>query len=209
MRPGSWTVLGCVAGGSRSAFTFYCFPPSFFHLQGRRMHNPLFRLLMKSGKTRKLFSRQQLISTCNKIVLKFSCLDLPASLPFPSLHSPPTLIKLACPSQALKERKPTNQKAFPRPLCLAYQAKLPNKQVRLCRSLPKIRVLFSPCILHPFCTSALQVQMSKPVRNHGGGERNYDRPYPGDSRGGQGQVRDFRCDFLDNGTVFQVQVPVS
>ena len=31
--------------------------------------------------------------------------------------------------------------------------------------------------------------MSKPVRNHGGGERGErgDRPYPGDSRGGRGR----------------------
>ena len=77
-------------------------------------------------------------------VLKFSCLDLPASLPFPSLHSTPTHIKLVCPRQALKESLPSKMPSQG-PLCPASQAKLPNKQqVRLCRSLPKIRVLFKP-----------------------------------------------------------------
>ena len=89
-------------------------------------------------------------------VLKFSCLDLPASLPFPSLHSTPTHIKLVCPRQALKESLPSKMPSQG-PLCPASQAKLPNKQVRLCRSLPKIRVFFKPLnlalILNAFCPS--------------------------------------------------------
>ena len=125
-------------------FLKFCFPPSLL-VPPERYHIPpsSFRFLNRLGN----FSEDRSSFKPAKKNLKFSCLDLPASLPFPSLHSPPTLIKLVCPSQALKERKPTKK-----PLCLAaYQAKLPNKQVRRCCTLPKIRVFCKPLNFAPLC----------------------------------------------------------
>ena len=123
-----------------------------------RNHNPLFRLLNKSGQTTRLgnFSADsssfQLVKNCPKILV--SRPTGITTLPFPTFSPYSNQASLPQPSS---ERKKAYQKAFPRPLCLAYQAKLLNKQVRLCRSLPKIRVFFKPLnlalILNAFCPS--------------------------------------------------------
>ena len=103
------------------------------------------QLVRLSGQASNTFSRPQIIS--RKIFKDFRPKILVSrptgitTLPFPTFNPYSYQASLPQPSS---ERKKAYQKAFPRPLCLAYQAKLPNKQVRLCRSLPKIRVLFKP-----------------------------------------------------------------
>ena len=113
-------------------------PLDWCHLQGIRLLNRLgnfseesssFQLAKKNPKI--LVSRPTGITT----------------LPFPTFSPYSNQASLPQPSS---ERKKAYQKAFPWPLCLAYQAKLPNKQVRLCRSLPKIRVFFKPLNFAPF-----------------------------------------------------------
>ena len=140
--------------GRRVKVSFFAylvmFPPSWCHLQGIII--PLFRLMNRLGNFSEDSSSFKLAKKNPKILV--SRPTGITTLPFPTFSPYSNQASLPQPSS---ERKKAYQKAFPRPLCLAYQAKLPNKQVRLCRSLPKIRVFLKPLnfapILNALCPS--------------------------------------------------------